>query len=216
MIQCVMCEDWFHGRHLGLEGDEKPPKGNQYSEMICRGCAEKFRFLRNYADLAVNTRKEERRAEAEIDVETPPSKKARVSCPLDGVEKDDSLVIGTLFMTGEWRKNLCKCDKCLEMYKEKKVEFLLDDEDTVHHYEAKSKDSAEKSYEEGMKALSEMDRVKQVEAIQSYNAMKTDLMDFLKGFADSKKVVKPEDISNFFQQMKNKSKPKVEIPKFCR
>ena len=73
-------------------------------------------------------------------------------------------------------------------------------------------------YEEGMKALSEMDRVKQVEAIQSYNSMKTNLMDYLKTFAESKKVVKQEDIQKFFSQMKEKKskRQKVEIPKFCK
>ena len=69
-----------------------------------------------------------------------------------------------------------------------------------------------------MKALSEMDRVKQVEAIQSYNSMKTNLMEYLKSFADGKKVVKQEDIKNFFSQMKEKGnkRQKVEIPKFCK
>ena len=34
-----------------------------------------------------------------------------------------------------------------------------------------------------MEELSKMDRVKQVEAIAGYNSMKTELMDFLAGFA---------------------------------
>ena len=40
-----------------------------------------------------------------------------------------------------------------------------------------------------MKALSEMDRVKQVEAIQGYNTMKSNLMDYLKKFAENGKVI---------------------------
>ena len=69
-----------------------------------------------------------------------------------------------------------------------------------------------------MKALSEMDRVKQVEAIQSYNTMKSGLMDFLKTFAAQGKVVKQEDIAGFFEKMKGAAgaKQKVEMPKFCR
>ena len=43
-------------------------------------------------------------------------------------------------------------------------------------------------YENGMKALSEMERTQQVEAIQSYNSMKTDLMEYLKTFAQEGKV----------------------------
>ena len=69
-----------------------------------------------------------------------------------------------------------------------------------------------------MKALSEMDRVKQVEAIQSYNTMKSGLMDYLKTFADEGKVVKQEDIAKFFEAMRNSSSStnRVEMPKFCR
>ena len=44
-------------------------------------------------------------------------------------------------------------------------------------------------YENGMKALSEMERTQQVEAIHSYNSMKSDLMDYLKTFAEEGKVL---------------------------
>ena len=39
-----------------------------------------------------------------------------------------------------------------------------------------------------MKALSEMERTQQVEAISSYNSMKSDLMEYLKTFAQEGKV----------------------------
>ena len=67
-----------------------------------------------------------------------------------------------------------------------------------------------------MKALSEMDRVKQVEAIHSYNSMKTNLMEYLSKFAQNGKVVRPEDIKEFFEGMEANKKRKVEVPKFCR
>ncbi|KAL2902840.1 putative E3 ubiquitin-protein ligase UBR7 [Bienertia sinuspersici] len=54
MIQCCVCEDWFHREHLGLESDEKV--GNElnfafvqipvdeegeaiYEDLICPGCS---------------------------------------------------------------------------------------------------------------------------------------------------------------------------------
>ena len=71
-----------------------------------------------------------------------------------------------------------------------------------------------------MKALSEMERTKQVEAIQSYNTMKSDLMHYLKTFVDQKKVVTQEDIKKFFDKMQKGSsadKAKMaDIPKFCK
>ena len=60
--------------------------------------------------------------------------------------------------------------------------------------------------EAGMEALGQMGRVQQVEAIHSYNNMKDNLMDYLAKFASSKKVVREEDIKEFFEEMKANKK----------
>lgn len=56
------------------------------------------------------------------------------------------------------------------MYKSKGVEFLIDPLDTVQEYEETGKSKRDKvgssQYERGLQALSELDRVRQVEAIQ--------------------------------------------------
>ncbi len=87
----------------------------------------------------------------------------------------------------------------------KQTVFLQDPEDTVHSYEARGKSGPAgeegSQYEEGMKALSEMERTQQVEAIQSYNQMKGSLMDYLRDFAASGRVVRQEDITQFFEAM---------------
>ena len=46
----------------------------------------------------------------------------------------------------------------------------------------------------------------QVEAIHSYNTMKDNLMEYLAKFASSKKVVREEDIKEFFDGMKKNTK----------
>lgn len=38
---------------------------------------------------------------------------------------------GPLFLGKSWRTNLCRCPSCLEMYEEKGVKFLLDQNDTL-------------------------------------------------------------------------------------
>ncbi|GFY70163.1 putative E3 ubiquitin-protein ligase UBR7 [Trichonephila inaurata madagascariensis] len=43
MIQCIFCEDWYHGRHLGVEIPD------DYFEMICYKCMEANKFLYSYA-----------------------------------------------------------------------------------------------------------------------------------------------------------------------
>ena len=42
------------------------------------------------------------------------------------------------------------------------------------------------------------------------------LMEYLKKFAENGKVVRQEDIQEFFQQMQANKRPRVEIPKFCK
>uniref|UniRef100_A0A8D0G7E4 Putative E3 ubiquitin-protein ligase UBR7 n=1 Tax=Sphenodon punctatus TaxID=8508 RepID=A0A8D0G7E4_SPHPU len=52
MIQCIVCEDWFHGRHLGIV----PPDSGDFHEMVCQACMSRCSFLWVYtARLAVPT-----------------------------------------------------------------------------------------------------------------------------------------------------------------
>ena len=54
------------------------------------------------------------------------------------------------------------------MYSDKEIEFLCDECDTVHYYETKGKEEATPAsqYAKGMQALSNMDRIQQVEMLQ--------------------------------------------------
>uniref|UniRef100_A0A665WQP4 Putative E3 ubiquitin-protein ligase UBR7 n=1 Tax=Echeneis naucrates TaxID=173247 RepID=A0A665WQP4_ECHNA len=45
MIQCVICEDWFHSRHLGCTVVEP----EELQEMVCEACMNKAPFLWTYA-----------------------------------------------------------------------------------------------------------------------------------------------------------------------
>ncbi|XP_075874225.1 putative E3 ubiquitin-protein ligase UBR7 [Nelusetta ayraudi] len=46
MIQCVVCEDWFHGKHLGCSVEEP----EELQEMVCEACMNKAPFLWTYAE----------------------------------------------------------------------------------------------------------------------------------------------------------------------
>ncbi|MBN3312650.1 UBR7 ligase, partial [Atractosteus spatula] len=45
MIQCIICEDWFHGRHLG----SVPVESIELQEMVCVSCMNRAPFLWAYA-----------------------------------------------------------------------------------------------------------------------------------------------------------------------
>ena len=44
----------------------------------------------------------------------------------------------TLFMPQNWRKELSKSDEGLKLYRDQSLSYLIDDEDTVHHYESQA------------------------------------------------------------------------------
>lgn len=95
--------------------------------------------------------------------------------------------------------------------------FLLDPTDSVHAYEEAGKiNNHESRYEKGMKALASLGRVEQLTAIEEYNNMKERLKRYLQKFAENKKVVREEDIKEFFTEMESKKRPKVVVPTYCR
>ena len=67
-----------------------------------------------------------------------------------------------------------------------------------------------------MNVLSGMDRTQQIEAIDGYNSMKSNLMEYLKKFAENKKVVREEDIQEFFQQLAGNKRMRVSVPDNCK
>lgn len=49
MLQCIICEDWYHTRHLGTE-----VPSNNFAEMICEACVTKHEFLLHYDSYCLN------------------------------------------------------------------------------------------------------------------------------------------------------------------
>lgn len=203
MVQCIMCEDWHHNKHLG----KTPPPDSDYSEMICDACMEKHPFLNTYSSL--------------VD-----SAQASSTCKLESetIDKDQLNSKKATFWPEGWRNRLCRCEKCLAMYEEKKIKYLTDDQDTVEHYEQKGKMACvnrPSSNERLMQALSSLDRIQQVEAITEYQSFATELKDYLKTFADNKRVVREEDITEFFGRLKERKRRRLDddptgMPHFCR
>ncbi|XP_059055490.1 putative E3 ubiquitin-protein ligase UBR7 [Achroia grisella] len=125
---------------------------------------------------------------------------------------------GATFWPSNFRQKLCTCSECISMYKDLSVLFLIDPEDTVTAYETLGKERNEgnsvSQYEKGLKALSSLDRIQQINALTEYNKMRDKLLDFLKSFKDKKEIVKEEDIKAFFAGIKAKREPDGVY--FCR
>ncbi|XP_077950008.1 putative E3 ubiquitin-protein ligase UBR7 isoform X2 [Gasterosteus aculeatus] len=224
MIQCVVCEDWLHGRHLG----RVVPDCVELQEMICESCMNKNPFLWTYAaHLSVSGAavqvKEERDAEESntnlstkdekgADVIEPSCKRSREeaapSCRLKelraiGQQRSQS---GAVFWPSGWRSKLCSCSTCKDDLSGADLSFLLDESDTVLAYENKGKTNEQRQpgHDPLMSALDNLNHVQQLEIIHGYNDMKTELKDFLQRFAEEGKVVTPDDIRQFFEQQSRK------------
>ncbi|XP_055683187.1 putative E3 ubiquitin-protein ligase UBR7 [Lutzomyia longipalpis] len=285
MIQCIICEDWLHCRHL----EAAVPTGQAFFEMICAECSEKNDVLHYYLGLAVGRvenepdtvpanvdvteAQEEKTVDEKVDKEVtqgpsnvdesmelteapkaaseaseskesqdvdqpsssvaedkePEAKKAKLDTDVP-TEKDESQMEpckrpsvklthkrGATFWPENWREQLCKCSECQKAYKELKVEFLLELDDTVQSYEEHGKNKIKESdYERGMRALSSMDHTKQIDAISAYNRMREKLKEYLHTFVANRQVVTEEDVRRFFRMMKNEKNENLGQPHFCR
>nr|XP_054758560.1 putative E3 ubiquitin-protein ligase UBR7 [Lytechinus pictus] len=112
---------------------------------------------------------------------------------------------GAVFWPMGWRTKLCTCPECKAMYDRLNVSFLQDPTDSVAAYEERGKGKRKRSqYDQGMEALSNMDRVQQGEMMHGYRDMKSALSDFLRSFAEQGKVVTASDIQEFYESLNRK------------
>jgi E3 ubiquitin-protein ligase UBR7 len=220
MIQCTVCEDWYHTRHL----DAACPNAEEYSEMICGQCMEDYAFLKKYYVEIPNANVSISEKSTVVDVEkveeatNDEGGSANKKLKMDICKKpsESTYMKGAAFWVDGWRKNLCTCTECMQMYTDLKIDYLLNEEDTVQWYEENGKNHLESADDREMRALSSLDRVRQVDAITEYNRMKEKLMEYLNTFVVNQQVVTEADIKQFFTTFKNdKDGPKIQ-PNFCR
>uniref|UniRef100_A0A8C7CME8 Ubiquitin protein ligase E3 component n-recognin 7 n=1 Tax=Oncorhynchus kisutch TaxID=8019 RepID=A0A8C7CME8_ONCKI len=207
MIQCIICEDWYHPRHLGCTVEDS----EELQEMVCETCMNKAPFLWTYSThIAGNGRTACKRTHQEMTGLPVKSQDKTVYCRLrelktQGLERARE---GAVFWPYHWRATLCTCVSCKRAYVDAGVQFLLDESDTVLAYENRG------TVEQGpasldsllMSSLSTLDRVQQLEIVYQFNEMQTELMTFLRQIADEGKVVTAEAIHQFFGELMSRKR----------
>lgn len=244
MIQCIICEDWYHARHLGVE-----VPGANYAEMICEGCVRKHEFLLHYDGLAVKKIAQENSdevievvAENEATTAAPSTENAvEIQDPTEEIPKElgdvlskssqdviaamtackmptkKSEIATKFFPDISWRQQLCTCVNCLKTYQDENVLFLIDPQDSLQIYEEKGTAKAlEEERTQEQRFLNSLDRVPLMETIAAYQELKGELAEFLRKFAENKKVVREEDVKEFFEVMKARKRQRTEVSHFCR
>ena len=217
----------YHTNHL--IGSENLPENEEYEELVCQECMKKNEFLWNYQGYIATKSVEKSNnnsPEAEIEVE---------AVNVSGTEVDSSIASkcfiknqrfknkitnyknqACYFLNG-WREALCKCLECLELYKKNQVEYLTNIKDTISFYEdlGKAKEPSEAEETKMINdQLSKLNRVSRVEFLHNVNDFKTELSDFLKGFASKGEVVKTENINEFFESLEKRKRQKLDSEKY--
>ena len=140
MIQCTICEDWFHSNHLEGFGDLNN-YDSENCELVCHLCMSKNEFLFDYQGYMVKKVSESREldqnnsGESNLDVLNNSEKKEEqnennlnsdaesTSCLLERQKllnknlKINEKISGTCLFIEGWRNALCKCTKCLDLCK---------------------------------------------------------------------------------------------------
>ncbi|KAH8513254.1 hypothetical protein Peur_057100 [Populus x canadensis] len=266
MIQCIMCEDWFHDEHLGLESSNEIPRDEEgeplYEDFICKTCSTVCSFLTLYPktiqaaggkgdatysnakdkdvledvptacgsgklenDICANNSSEKDNATAgKASAVGESSWKNSGSNDSNQCTKDTNLhttcVLGVdvevtspvsegkpLFLSKNWRDILCRCEKCLDMYNQKHIRYLLDREDTIVEYEkmAKQKREEKLQQQEGaeLSFFNKLGHIEKVEILNGIADFKDEFRSFLESF-DKSKTITSSDVHQIFENLAKK------------
>jgi hypothetical protein len=110
MIQCFVCQDWFHDRCLSNYKNSTSPSPDL--DMICKLCVANCPCLQPYLIEG---------AAAQMN-----SDASLCSKPVDGhVNKNEEFFLELENLV----QRMCKCENCLRVYSEQRLDFLLHLED---------------------------------------------------------------------------------------
>lgn len=198
-----------------MADDDNGVSPDQFDELICMECMQKHPFLLAYT---VDTLAEEASGGNLTTTESDPAaaKPAPVECVLKTKQKqleaDGSTDLRPTFWSSEWRNELCQCAECVALFEKHGIAFLLDNEDSLHVYEANAREKKVASDEElAQRAFaSKLSHEQQVEVAMGYSLMKNNLQQYLAGFAAAGKTVKADDIKSFFEGLNQAKRQKTE------
>uniref|UniRef100_A0A3B4H9L5 Putative E3 ubiquitin-protein ligase UBR7 n=1 Tax=Pundamilia nyererei TaxID=303518 RepID=A0A3B4H9L5_9CICH len=199
MIQCIICEDWLHSRHLGCPVVEP----EELQEMVCEACMNKAPFLWTYAAhiAAVNRSSPGKRTHEEMTGSPAMATTKIVECKLKELQARglERLRQGAVFWPYSWRAELCTCTSCKRAYVAAEVQFLLDQSDTILAYEKRGLHEPFGQHPL-MALMNSMDRVQQLEVIYGFNELTTSISEFLEQCASEGKV-RIEAVHQLFEEL---------------
>ena len=264
MIQCFVCEDWFHTTHLNTVVPER------YDEMACPACAGRLSFLAVYALPEVENRDVEGCAveddktkcesvsvslKCSSDIVKPVKKQSACdpvplkqehdalkyksedskpndcnssqsgdlkrpasdssACePSSKRKKTDSCKLGlrdassfetltrAIFFNDRFRDFICKCQSCLDLYKEHNFSFVTDPNDSLNKYEEKAQEKRQKEEAELNKTLESLPHQAKCDVARAIGSLKSTLDGLMSKIArEGKEAVGRAEIVEAFKTM---------------
>ncbi|KAJ7952145.1 PHD finger protein-related [Quillaja saponaria] len=229
MIQCCLCEDWFHEEHLGLESFDEIPRDDEgepvYEDIICGACSAVCSFLKLYPEIIMAA---ERKPHAIVKVSKDKnvvedihlasgsgnsdtyckSPKIEANADPESANGVKGLILGDN-CEGNTGQSQCskRCDQCMKFYNQKHIGFLLDKEDSIVEYEkmAKQKREEKLQQQEGaeLSMLNKLGHVEKMEILNGIADMKDEIRSFLESF-DSSKAITSADVHQVFENLAKK------------
>ena len=116
MIQCIICEDWYHGTCLKIEKSMLEKEDN--GELICIECISKHEHLQYY-----NILNPETETGKQIFEKLSFSSLVSEKCLRPKTKVD----VGNcgMFVKESFRVDLCSCDSCKSIMNENNILFLI-------------------------------------------------------------------------------------------
>jgi E3 ubiquitin-protein ligase UBR7 len=189
MIQCIICEDWFHDDCIGPEEESHVDA----DDFLCQGCINQYcSLLRPY--VAINFQP----------ILSAPSSSG---CTKPNEVRDffgSSNSTKGSYLVPKWRDSICHCHSCTEAFQSSNLNYFITPEVTTNPPIDSNLEKS--SLDAGFQALNRMERTTALNAVASYQEMQSDLISYLRKFAAEQKVVGSEDIQNFFEEHKKKKR----------
>ncbi|KAL2902766.1 putative E3 ubiquitin-protein ligase UBR7 [Bienertia sinuspersici] len=112
-----------------------------------------------------------------------------------------------IFLAKNWRDSLCRCEKCSTFYKQKKVGFLLDKEDSIAEYEKRAQHLREERLQKqegaSLNMFNNLGHVEKVEIMSGIAEMKSAMENFFAN-RDTSEAVTSADVYQLFDNLTKK------------
>ena len=207
MIQCYVCQDWFHthciektskGDKIEEKTEEKEknvdtneeivfqylPENRDSIVFICYECMDKHPFLYDYTNLQI----------------LPPGL-SNITSEIGNSDSckrpkaQQSLHYNSFWNFG-WRDEICKCDKCLEMYENENISYIVTEEDpdsSEISLDTSISSSLDQKWLEGV-TQRVPDAMQQREILYGINELSNAFREYIAPFAQSGTVITEEVI----------------------